>query len=70
MHAVARKTLEHVGMQVNQTRCDNLARHFMDAASFLAGDGGCNTRNLAILDGNIVDSVQANRWVHHGTTFE
>ena len=70
MHTVAVKTLEHVGMQVNQARRDDLARHFMHATGLFTGNGRRNTRNLAILDGNIVDAVQAGRWVYNGTALE
>jgi hypothetical protein len=60
----------NVGVQVNQARRDDLVRYFMHPSRLFAGNGRCNTRNLAILDGNIVDAVQAGRWVYNGTTLE
>jgi hypothetical protein len=63
MHAVAVKTLKDVGVQVNQTRRDELARYVMDTCGLLTRDGRCDACNLAILDRNIVHPVEADRWV-------
>src|SRR5262249_51863720 len=70
MHTVAVKTLEHVGVQVNQARRDDLAGHFMHASGLFTGNSRRNLRNVAILDGNIVDAMQAGRRVYNGTTLE
>ena len=70
MHAVAGKPFEHVGMQVDQPWRDDLASHFMDATGLFAGNGRRNTRNFAILDGNIVDAMETGRWVYNGTTLQ
>jgi hypothetical protein len=70
MHTVTGKPLEHVSVQVNQARRDDLARHFMHATGLFTGNGRRNMRNLAILDGNIVDAVQADRRVYNSTALE
>ena len=54
MHAVTVNTLEHMGMQVDQTRRDDLPRDLMDASGLFTGDrqkcSGVETRNAARSD--------------------
>ena len=70
MHTGAVNPFEDVSMQVNQARGDDFARHLQDARGLLARDRRRDARNRAILDCNIVDAVQADRWVNHGATLE
>ncbi|MEE8304314.1 MAG: hypothetical protein V3S24_17995 [Candidatus Tectomicrobia bacterium] len=68
--AVADEAAVDVRMQINQTRRDDFSRHVDDLRGFLAGDIRCGAGNLAILYGNIVDAIEVDRRVNHGSTLE
>jgi hypothetical protein len=68
VHAIADKTTKNVRMQVNQAWRDEMPRHVNNLCRLLTRNRRCNARNLAILHGNIVHSMEAHRRVDHATT--
>ena len=59
MDAIAREPFEHVGVEINQAWRDDRSSHLQDTRGFFAGDCRRDLHNGAILDGDIVDSVEA-----------
>src|SRR5688500_11853425 len=68
--AIAGEALEDMRMQVNQAGGNDRPGDLQDARRLLAGDRWRDLRYGAVLDCNVVSSVKADRWVHHGTAFE
>src|SRR5262245_3505118 len=70
MHTVAIETFEDMGMEIYQARRDDRPRHLQNAGGLLTSYRWRDVRNRAILNRDIIDSVEIDRWVEHVTTFE
>src|SRR5262249_25810812 len=70
MDAVAGDALEHVGVQVDQARGDDLARHLDDAAGLGRRDIARDARNGPALHGDVLNTVEAARRIENSSTSE
>jgi hypothetical protein len=68
--AESRARFENVRVQIDHSGRDDRARRLYDAPCLLARYRLCYMRNLAILDRDVVDTVQAGGRVDYGATFE
>ena len=65
MHAVADNAVEDVGVQVDEARRDRVPGYVDDPRRLVARDKGCDVGNLAVLNGDVVPSAQADGRVDH-----
>src|SRR5712692_4107562 len=70
MNAESRAGFDDMGVQIDQARRDDRARHLDDAPRLLARDRRRDMRYLTLLDRDVIITVETGRRVDYSTAFE